>query len=269
MHVLVTNDDGVFAPGILCLAQALHEAGYRVTVIAPDRERSSVGHAVTLSRPLRLWPTSNNPFPEEVRSYACDGTPSDCVVLGVEEMAPEVSFVLSGINCGPNLGDDLTYSGTVSAAMEGVILGKDAIAVSLDCRVLDAKIHYETAASITVSLLGWLEHHPLPKGVLLNVNVPNLPFSRLKGLQVTRKGVRVYEGKVTRFEDPHGRTYFWVAGRPEDELVEGTDVWAVAHGYVSLTPLHLDLTHYPTLEAFKKSDLEKTFLAELQFGEEG
>lgn len=249
MRVLVTNDDGVYAPGIIILAKSLAEAGHEPVVVAPDRERSSVGHAITLTRPLRLQPLSGGPYPDAVKAYACDGTPSDCVVLGLDEVAPEIAIVFSGVNRGPNVGDDLTYSGTVSAAMEGLVFGRTAVAFSLNCKPDGEEQLYETAGAFAVHLLDWLGSHPLPQGVLLNVNVPNLPLSLIKGVQVTRKGTRAYEGKVNRLQDPHGRTYYWVAGRPEDEMVEGTDVWAVAHGYISVTPVHLDMTHYPSVEA--------------------
>lgn len=255
MRVLVTNDDGVFAPGISTLASTLAENGHEPVVVAPDRERSSVGHAITLNRPLKLQRIHSGPYPDELEVHSCDGTPSDSVVLGLEEIAPDITTVISGINRGPNLGDDLTYSGTVSAAMEGLVFDRQSIAVSLNISGDQEEAHYETAAHFIVKLLEWLKESPLPKGVLLNVNVPNLPLSLIKGVDVTRKGIRIYEGKVNRLQDPHGRTLFWIAGKPEDEIVEGTDVWAVAHGYVSVTPIHLDMTHYPSLKTFCEKGL--------------
>ena len=248
MKLLITNDDGVFAPGIAALAETLTARGRDLVVVAPDRERSSVGHAITLSRPLRLWPVTSGNYEKTLRIFAVDGTPSDCVMLGLEEVAPETTLVISGINRGPNLGDDLTYSGTVSAAMEGVILGRPALAVSLDIGPEDVEHYYDTAAAVTARLVDRLESLELPRGVLLNVNVPNLPYGELQGMVPTRKGVRLYLDKVNRRTDPRGGTYYWVSGRPEDELTEGTDVWAVASGYVSITPVHMDLTHYPTLK---------------------
>ena len=248
MKLLITNDDGVFAPGIAALAETLTARGRDLVVVAPDRERSSVGHAITLSRPLRLWPLTSGNYEKTLRVFAVDGTPSDCVMLGLEEVAPETTLVISGINRGPNLGDDLTYSGTVSAAMEGVILGRPALAVSLDIGPEDVEHYYDTAAAVTARLVDRLESLELPRGVLLNVNVPNLPDRELQGMVPTRKGVRLYLDKVNRRTDPRGGTYYWVSGRPEDELTEGTDVWAVASGYVSITPVHMDLTHYPTLK---------------------
>ncbi|MGI6784194.1 MAG: 5'/3'-nucleotidase SurE [Aminivibrio sp.] len=257
MKLLITNDDGVFAPGIIELASALSARGHECAVTAPDRERSSVGHSITLTRPLRLWEAPPGPYPPECTVYACDGTPSDCVVLGIEEIMPDPCLVVSGINRGPNLGDDLTYSGTVSAAMEGVILGRSSLALSLNCGEDDGEHHYETASSVAASMVDFLEANPLKPGVLLNINVPNVPLSLLRGVRVTRKGVRLYEGKVTRFTDPGGRVYYWVAGRPEDQLEEGSDVWAAANGYVSITPVHMDMTHFPSIEELTADGAEK------------
>lgn len=257
MKLLITNDDGVFAPGIITLASFLAERGEECTVVAPDRERSSVGHAISLTRPLRLWAIPSGLYSSTCSVYACDGTPSDSVMLGLEEIIPEPDLVLSGINKGPNLGDDLTYSGTVSAAMEALILGRPSLAFSLNCRDADEEQHYETAAAVAGSLLDFLRGSPLPEGVLLNVNVPNVPLPLLKGIKVTRKGVRLYEGKVTRLKDPAGRSYFWVSGRPEDRLEEGSDVWAVAGGFVSVTPVHMDMTHFPSLQTLTANGAEK------------
>ncbi|MCF7936376.1 MAG: 5'/3'-nucleotidase SurE [Synergistales bacterium] len=248
--LLLTNDDGVTAPGLVTLAAELADASYAATVVAPDRERSSIGHSITLTHPIRFWQGGDGLYGGRSGVYACDGTPSDCVVIGLEEVAPESAMVVSGINRGPNLGDDLTYSGTVSAAMEGVILGRPAIAVSLCIGPGDSEHRYGTAAAVVRTLLAWTKAHPLPQGVLLNVNVPNRPPEELQGILPTRKGRRIYVEKLERREDPRGTAYFWLAGRPEDELVEGTDVWAVEQGYVSVTPVHMDLTHYPTLDAF-------------------
>ena len=256
MKVFVTNDDGVYAPGIVALAKALKNSGHSPFVVAPDRERSSVGHAITLTRPLRLWEVNSDLYEKGVNVNTCDGTPSDCVVLGIDQLYPQADLVMSGINNGPNLGDDLTYSGTVSAAMEGSILGFPSIAVSLNCSREDDERHYESAAEIMVWLLDWLSRSPAPREIVLNVNVPNLPLSLIKGIKVTHKGTRIYADKVTKLQDPNGRNYYWVAGRPEDDLVEGSDVWAVAHGYVSVTPIHMDMTHYDTLEIMRSGGIE-------------
>ncbi len=254
---LVTNDDGIYAPGILALTAALEREDLNPMVLAPDRERSSVGHAITLTRPLRVWSAIEGVYPMSIRAYCCDGTPSDCVVLGLDELVPEATWVLSGINNGPNLGDDLTYSGTVSAAMEGVILGRRAVAVSLDCHRDHERLHYEAAGEIVVRLLRRVIQSSLPSGVLLNVNIPNRPLAEMKGVMVTRQGKREYADKVTPLTDPFGRASYWVAGRPEDDLVEGSDVWAVAHGYVSVTPIHMDMTHYDSMMYLRDDGIEK------------
>lgn len=257
MRVFITNDDGVHAPGIASLAEAFSREGHEVLVVAPDRERSSVGHSITLTRPLRLTLLTKGVYPEDIPVYACDGTPSDCVVLGTDQLLSQADFVISGINDGPNLGDDLTYSGTVSAAMEGSILGYPSVAVSLNCLSGDRDRHYSGAARIVVKLIRWLSRKPVPKTVLLNVNVPNLPLSLIKGVRITHKGVRIYADKVKKLKGPSGGDYYWVSGRPEDDLVEGSDVWAAAHGYVSITPLHMDMTHYGALEIMKNDGMEK------------
>ncbi len=257
MDILLTNDDGVFAPGIIALATRLTRDGHGCFVVAPDRERSSIGHAITLTRPLRLWNIPDGPYPEGCFVSACDGTPSDCVILGVEEVLSLPHMLISGINSGPNLGDDLTYSGTVSAAMEGVILGIPSIAISLNCRPEDSLRNYDAAASVASALVDHVARHRMPEGILLNVNVPNTPIELLQGIKVTRKGVRIYEEKITRTTHPSGQTCYWVAGRIEDRLEEGSDVWAVAKGYVSVTPVHMDMTHYPSLEELRDKNTEK------------
>lgn len=256
MRVLVSNDDGVFAPGIVVLTRVLNERGYSPCVVAPDRERSSVGHAITLARPIRLWEIEGGGYPEGVKVHASDGTPSDCVVLGLEAVAPESKMVISGINRGPNLADDLTYSGTVSAAMEGHFLGKPSIAVSLNCTSGEENEYYETAAEAAVSILARFREFAFPEGILLNVNVPNIPSEDIKGFRITRKGIRVYREKVTPLKDPKGRSYYWISGRPEDVLDEGSDVRAVSEGYVSITPIHMDMTHYPSLEILRMAGFE-------------
>mgnify|MGYP000847489378 FL=1 len=256
MRILVSNDDGAFAPGIVTLVRKLHDQGYRPCVVAPDRERSSVGHAITLHRPLRLRSIQGGGYPEHLEAFSCDGTPSDCVVLGLEAVAPDSEMVLSGINKGPNLADDLTYSGTVSAAMEGLFLGKPSIAVSLNCRPDDEEEHYSTAAEAVVFILGRVREHPLPKNILLNVNVPNVPVSEVQGYRITRKGVRVYKEKVTPLKDPKGRSCYWISGKPEDVSEDGSDTGAVAEGYVSITPIHMDMTHYPSITALREAGFE-------------
>ncbi len=257
MKILVTNDDGVFAPGIVTLASRLFENGFEPFVVAPDRERSSVGHAITLTRPLRLWKVRGGQYPEGLVAHACDGTPSDCVVLGLEREETGADMVISGINRGPNLGDDLTYSGTVSAAVEGHFLGKPAIAVSLDCRAEDEIHHYVTAADAVVKILGKISTLPRQERPLLNINVPNLPRDEIKGIRITKKGFRYYSEKVTRLFDPKGNEFFWVCGNPEDRLDEGSDVTAVSEGYISVTPIHMDLTDYTEMDTLRREGFEK------------
>lgn len=233
--VLVTNDDGVFAPGLAALAEALAPLG-DVYVVAPDREQSTVGHALTLHRPLRVERLGE-------RRFSVNGTPSDCVNLAVLGLLPgEPRLVVSGINHGSNLGDDVTYSGTVSAAMEGTLLGVPSIAVSL----ATPEQGYEEAARIAQLIAMRTLVEGLPPKTLLNVNVPG---GRAKGIRFTRLGYRVYKEKVVEETDPRGKTYYWLgAGPPLWEDREATDIVAVQEGYASVTPLHLDLTHYEALQ---------------------
>jgi 5'-nucleotidase len=233
--LLVTNDDGVFAPGLAALAEALAPLG-EVYVVAPDREQSAVGHALTLHRPLRVDRLGD-------RRFAVNGTPSDCVNLGVLGLLPaEPALVVSGINHGSNLGDDVTYSGTVSAAMEGTLLGVPSIAVSLAAPEGGS---FDEAARIARLLATRTLAEGLPAKTLLNVNVPG---HRPKGIRFTRLGHRVYKEKVVEETDPRGKTYYWIgAGPPLWDDRESTDILAVQDGHASVTPLHLDLTHYDAL----------------------
>jgi 5'-nucleotidase len=231
--LLVTNDDGINAAGLAALARAVEDLG-DVHVLAPEREQSACGHALTLHRPLRVDQVG-------VRRFSVNGTPSDCVNLGVLGFLPERPvLVLSGINHGSNLGDDVTYSGTVSAAMEGTLLGIPSIAVSLASGGdLEAAGRVARLAAMRVLVSG------LPDKTLLNVNVPAvLP----RGIRLTRLGHRVYEGKIVEQADPRGRPHYWIgAGPPQWGLLEGTDMGAVHDGFVAITPLHLDLTHHRAL----------------------
>lgn len=263
MKVLVSNDDGVFAPGIVSLVRILDSKGYSTCVVAPDRERSSVGHSITLTRPLRLWNIEGGGYPAKTDVYACEGTPSDCVVLGLEAVAPESQMVISGINRGPNLADDLTYSGTVSAAMEGHFLGKPSIAISLNCYPEDEREYYDTAAWAVVSILMRLREFPFQDGIILNVNVPNIAIDSIRGFRVTRKGVRIYREKVTSLKDPKGRSYYWISGRPDDVMDDGSDVRAISEGYVSITPIHMDMTHYPSIDQLRSGGFEEMELKDL------
>lgn len=237
-HILLTNDDGIFAEGISALRSALSEVG-EVTVVAPERPRSATGHAITLHKPLRADIVR---MPWGGEGYATNGTPSDCVVLGLLALMPQCDLVVSGINLGPNLGEDLTYSGTVSAAMEGAICGKPAIAVSVaDYENPD----FTPTARFMVRLVQQVLTHGLPPDILLNVNVPNLPEAELTGVAITHQGKRRYAGRVERRVDPRGRAYYWLGGEIIQDIDgEGSDGEAIREGKISVTPLHLDLTSH-------------------------
>lgn len=236
--ILVSNDDGIHAPGLLALAEALEAVG-TVYVVAPDRERSTVGHALTLHRPLRAEQLA-------ARRYRVNGTPSDCVNLGILGILPSrPSLVLAGINHGGNLGDDVTYSGTVSAAMEGTLLGIPSVAISL---ASDGEDGLRGAAGFGAALVALILSKGMPKDTLLNVNVPAQPT----GVKVTKLGRRTYSEKVVEETDPRGKRYYWIgAGPPLWEAGDETDFAAVQKGLISVTPLHLDLTNYQALEALK------------------
>jgi 5'-nucleotidase len=242
MHILLSNDDGFQSPGIKCLAEAL-SAKSQVTIVAPDRNRSGASNSLTLEDPIRA---------QVIRpGLVCvDGTPTDCVhlaITGLLEEEPDI--VISGINAGANMGDDVLYSGTVAAAMEGRFLGLPAIAVSL---VGEELRHYETAAQVVLGLINDLPSLPLPSDTILNINVPDLPHESISGIQTTRLGRRHKSEPVIKAFDPRGREIYWV-GPPGEEKEEGpgTDFYAVRNGYVSITPLHVDLTRHAAL-----SDLE-------------
>jgi 5'-nucleotidase len=244
MRILVANDDGIYSPGIKALALALRGLG-EVMVVAPDVEQSGVGHSITFRRPLRFKHTAAAGF-GDIPAYRVDGTPADCVVMGVHLLG-KPDLVVSGINIGVNMGLDLTHSGTVAAALEGVSYNIPSIAFSLDAR--GEELHFEQAAQQTVPIVEWVMRHGLPPKTLLNVNFPNHPP---KGLKVTRLSTHHYEDSVVKREDPDGSPYYWVAGKPTAKLEEGTDLWAVRDGYTSVTPISADLTN----DGFK-GELEK------------
>ncbi len=240
MRLLVSNDDGVYAPGIKALAEALKAIAH-VDVVAPDRNCSAASNSLTLTNPLRINRLDNG-------YIAVNGTPSDCVHIAIREICTEEpQLVVSGINAGANMGDDTLYSGTVAAAMEGRFQGLPAIAVSLSARNPQ---HYDAAAQIALRIVQGLKAHPLPADQILNVNVPDLPLEQIKGIKVTRLGARHRAEGVVRTADPAGREIFWL-GPPGEELdaSEGTDFGAVADGYVSITPLTVDLTAHSQLNA--------------------
>lgn len=246
MHILVTNDDGVNAPGLLALTQAMRALG-QVTVLAPDRNWSASGHVKTLERPLRVKSTL---LADGTAALATDGAPSDCVALAVLGLLPEpVDLVVSGINPGENVGHDLTYSGTVTAAMEGAISGKPAVAVSLNVpHALAGPPDFGPAAAIAQKVVANVISHRLPEGVLLSVNVPYLPLEEILGVKITRQGLRIYRDELVVRADPRGRPYYWIGGdAPDGKPEEGTDIGALYAGYVSVTPIDLDLTAHHML----------------------
>jgi 5'-nucleotidase len=249
-HILVTNDDGIASPGLLALRNALAEVG-RVTVLAPDRNWSASGHVKTMHKPLRVDAAT---LADGSAAMATDGAPSDAVALALLGVVDDpIDVVVSGINLGANLGHDVTYSGTVTAAMEGAIANVPSLAVSLTSR---DHPDFGVAGRFAASLGRQVLKHGLPPGVLLNVNVPPLRADELHGALLTRMGLRIYRDELVRRLDPRGRPYYWIGG-PEPSGVEeqGTDIWAVANGYISVTPLQLDLTAHARLAAFDHWDL--------------
>ncbi|MCH9647879.1 MAG: 5'/3'-nucleotidase SurE [Deltaproteobacteria bacterium] len=237
-RILVTNDDGIFSEGIKLLAEELGKIA-DVTVVAPDREQSASGHSLTLHRPLRL---------RKIREhwYSVDGTPTDCVNLAVLGLLKEEKpdLVVSGINFGLNLGDDVTYSGTVSAAFEGSLFNIPSVAFSLE---VAEGFSFARAAEFARSFMDTVLAEPLPSDLILNVN---LPAGDIQGVHFTRLGHRVYDQSLVEKVDPRGRKYYWIAGEPVWTPEEGTDHAAVSTGFASVTPLHLDLTDYRGLDAY-------------------
>lgn len=240
MHILLSNDDGYMAEGLVTLAEALSNYA-QISVVAPDKNRSAASNSLTLELPLRASEAENG-------FIKVDGTPTDCVhlaITGLLEQEPDM--VVAGINHGANMGDDVLYSGTVAAATEGRFLGLPAIAISL---ASNTPVHFDSAAQIALILLKRLEQQPIGKDTVLNVNVPDLPFEQIKGFQVTRLGQRHKSEPVIKDQDPRGRDIYWV-GPPgaEQDAGVGTDFYAVKNNYVSVTPLQLDLTRYELMDA--------------------
>jgi 5'-nucleotidase len=234
MRILVSNDDGIFSPGIKALGLAMRALG-EVYVVAPDVEQSAVGHGIIVRRPLRFRHTQSAGF-GEIPAYRVDGTPADCVVLGVHLLG-RPDLLVSGINIGVNLGLDLTHSGTVAAALEGTSLGIPSIAFSLDTS--GEELDFTEAALWAQRLARLVAEKGLPRGIFLNVN---FPAGTPKGVLVTRLSTHHWEDKVVERLDPEGRPYYWIAGTPVGEEEEGTDLWAMRRGYVSVTPVSLDFT---------------------------
>lgn len=251
MHILVTNDDGVTAPGLLALAQEMRKLG-NVTVFAPDKNWSASGHVKTMERPLRVKETA---LADGTSAYTSDGAPSDCVALPLLGLIEEqIDIVVSGINPNANIGHDITYSGTVTAAMEAVIAGVRGVAVSLDSpEGHRGPLDYSTAGAVARRVVEQVIADGLPEGVVLNVNVPYLTESELKGYMITRQGLRVYRDALDVRTDPRGKPYYWIGGEAPTGVDEpGTDFGALRAGYVSITPLQLDLTSYKAMDVLKK-----------------
>lgn len=247
MRVLLTNDDGINAAGLFALYQRLRKH-YTVTVCAPEAERSAIGHAITLSRPLRVKKLFKN---EKFFGYAVDGTPADCVKIAVRcIMKHKPHLVISGINHGPNLGSDVMYSGTVSAATEGTILGIPSMAFSL---ATYARHDFRYAAEFAAVMLKHVAKNGLPDGILLNVNVPGVPRNKIRGVRVTKQGRSFYHEEFVQRVDPRGRTYYWLTGKVRwQKKPPDSDIKAVEDRFVSVTPLHFDLTGYDFLPELKK-----------------
>ncbi|NJP09935.1 MAG: 5'/3'-nucleotidase SurE [Leptolyngbyaceae cyanobacterium RU_5_1] len=248
MKLLISNDDGVFSLGIRSLANSLAEAGHKVTVVCPDQERSATGHGLTLHQPIRAE-VVEAVFHPSVKAWACSGTPADCVKLAVWALLDtKPDLVLSGINHGSNLGTDVLYSGTVSAAMEGIIEGIPSIAFSL---TNFAANDFGPAAEFARSLVARIEKQPLPELLLLNVNVPAVKREAIAGVAVTRQGVRRYVDVFEKRIDPRGRTYYWLCGEVLEDIPDEpsdladlapTDVQAIRENYITITPLQYNLT---------------------------
>lgn len=251
LRILVTNDDGIQAPGLQSLVRELSQIA-SVLVAAPDQERSATGHAITMYQPLRAKAAE---VPGAEAAYAISGTPADCVKLAVDTLYPEqIDLVVSGINRGANLATDVLYSGTVSAALEAVMLGLPAIALSLAEHVNPI---FEPVAGIARDLIPVMWKKTWPADTLLNINVPSLEPAELRGLRVTTLGHLRYHNPILERQDPWGGTYYWLAGQaPEDNNQEPTDVWAIKNGYVSLTPIQFDLTDYRLLDTIADWNLQ-------------
>ncbi|MBD2175490.1 5'/3'-nucleotidase SurE [Pseudanabaena sp. FACHB-1998] len=249
MNILISNDDGIYAPGVRALAEALSETEHRITVVCPDRERSATGHALTLQEPLRVDQITGI-YPDSIEAWACSGTPSDTVKLALDALLVEPpDLVLSGINRGANLGTDVLYSGTVSAAMEGVMEGLPSIAFSL---ASFAHLDFSAAANFAKKMVKAIAAYPLEEAILLNVNVPAIAEEDICGTVITRLGIRRYKDLFEKRIDPRGKTYYWLSGVVVEEEAEAdTDIQAIRDNYITITPLKYDLTLAPAIPFLK------------------
>ncbi|MBF0344148.1 MAG: 5'/3'-nucleotidase SurE [Nitrospirae bacterium] len=241
--ILVTNDDGVSSDGLIALYRAMKEIADTV-VVAPDRERSATSHSLTMHRPLKVSEV-------EEGIYCLNGTPTDCVAIAIQKVLDRpAALLVSGINMGGNLGDDITYSGTVSAAIEGTIMGVTSFAISM---VGNVGYKFDIAAAFAKKLAMIILEKGLPKDTLLNVNVPNLQESSIKGVKFTKQGKRLYSDSIHETFDPWGRKHYWIGGgTPSWEDDVNTDYLAVESGYISISPIHLDLTNYEALDCLRR-----------------
>jgi 5'-nucleotidase len=240
--ILLTNDDGVHSEGLLALREIFAKTN-DVCVIAPERERTCVGHAITLHKPLRIKKVSDN-------TYASNGSPADCIYLAIKAiLRKKPDIIISGINKGPNMGQDVNYSGTVAAAKEGAFLGVPSLAVSICAR---EQFLFHDAALITKKIIDAMKYKAFIGNTFLNINIPNVPHEKLKGFMVTKLGKRIYNDEVVERVDPRGVTYYWIGGNSEGyENKRGTDFYAVEKDYVSITPLGLDMTHTDSIKTYK------------------
>jgi 5'/3'-nucleotidase len=246
MYILLSNDDGIRSPGLKALAEALGEIA-EVRVVAPDRERSAAGHSLTLNRPLRIEEVEHN-------WYAVDGTPTDCINIAIHGIFKEApALVFSGINHGENLGDDVTYSGTVSAALEGMISGIPSVAVSLAMR---HDYIFEPAARFSARVAQMiLDRGGLPENTLLNINYPNISKAKPRGVRITHQGKRRYGDIIVEKTDPRGKKYYWIGGEVVDyDKNARSDIMTVANGFISITPLHIDMTNHSCIEQLRTWD---------------
>ena len=243
--ILVSNDDGILSPGIQILAETLKSIG-KVTVIAPSQERSTTGHSLTLHKPIRVEPFKPG-------YYSINGTPADCTYLGIHKLLKKKpDLVVSGINRGPNLGNDIHYSGTVAVAREATFLDVPAMAVSIN-HTSEDEIDFIPAALYACQLAKLVLQHGLPPHVLLNVNVPDIPLKQIKGIKIVKTGFRYYSDRILEQQDPRGKNYYWLGGKYLGYDKKGiTDCKVVDENYVSVTPLHIDATHHPMLSKMKK-----------------
>jgi 5'-nucleotidase len=252
LNILITNDDGIFAEGIYKLACALDKIA-KVYIVAPDRQRSATGHAITMHEPLRAEKVKF--FDKDFDAWAVSGTPTDCVKLAIEALLSEkIDIVFSGINKGPNLGTDVLYSGTVSAAIEGAILGYPAVAVSL---AAFKNVNYDAAAKFSITVAEKILKNPLPPDTLLNINVPNCKEEEIQGVNITNLGARKYKNSFIERIDPRGQSYYWLGGEVIDAKDnEGSDIHGVKNNCIAVTPIHFDLTKFDLIEEVKKWNME-------------